>query len=639
MAYRLSVQLESDAVCLSDNVRGTVTVDVSDALHQQQQQGREGAFFDQPAAVRLLICGVESGYADAAVRAFDAVVTVIGPPGPGEAARAAALLRDVTAFTTLEARNNPLPGVAMPVDGDGGGGGYTYLNAKETGASHQSLQEMVPANGSSPMSSFSPPPSAAAAAAAPLPQEWTAGGHYEYPFSFSLPPWLPPSYCYKPGSGKSEVQMQYKIYPFIAEASDSVDSADSNGVNNKYTKVMLLSPPRSCSNNSRGKAEAKGATKKSLLNSFAAKPQRKDGGDAGALVHRSAKLDLPAEAAKFVRQAGAHGARELIVLSGFPRREYLQCMERISIPPPFSQKLLFHLYKRSLGLTGLSNAPFTDISVRLIYESSAAVVLRGRPATLTHVRAALGLSDGSAGASGASVAPTAAATTGAASSFSSGGVPAGLTVTGTVVSQGGDAHLAAQHAGHGGGAAPDLNDSAAATAPPPPRQQRQREQAPPRHLRCAVEGVLRLRVKVRAGSVSISKVRVELMERVRLVRSADAEKSVSTFTLASYTYKQKIRAKEACEFVAALELPEQFRHTSSDSSKLPPPAGVTTAFISTATWLQVTFPDLHAVPEKLLDENIVMVAEDVDLTETLPFLPSTCDAALRHAATRSAKQV
>lgn len=64
-----------------------------------------------------------------------------------------------------------------------------------------------------------------------------------------------------------------------------------------------------------------------------------------------------------------------------------------SIPPLFKQKL-YNLYKHSLRLTGFAKVPFTDITVRIAYDFSAAVVLCGLPQSREHERAALGKGGG-----------------------------------------------------------------------------------------------------------------------------------------------------------------------------------------------------------------------------------------------------
>lgn len=153
-------------------------------------------------------------------------------------------------------------------------------------------------------------------------------------------------------------------------------------------------------------------------------------------------------------------------------------------------------------------------------------------------------------------------------------------------------------------------------------------------FQASLHGVLRLRVKVYVGSVSISKVRVELSERVRLTHNSDSQNS-RTYTLSSFKYK-KIPANETCTFRDDLELIEQFRRTHIGSSKYPPPAGVTSSVLHTTTWLQVTFPDLHAIPEELLGVDVVMIAKDLNLTDMVPFLPSSsCSTTLHQAKSQS----
>jgi hypothetical protein len=222
------------------------------------------------------------------------------------------------------------------------------------------------------------------------------------------------------------------------------------------------------------------------------------------------------------------------------------------------------------------------------------------------------------------------------------GVPTGLTVTGAVVLQEGFA------GGH-------VDFIPAASAQQPSSQQSVREltttkadedahtksteretakQTAQQSFQASLHGVLRLRVKVYVGSVSISKVRVELSERVRLTHNSDSQNS-RTYTLSSFKYK-KIPANETCTFRDDLELIKQFRRTHIGSSKYPPPAGVTSSVLHTTTWLQVTFPDLHAIPEELLGVDVVMIAKDLNLTDMVPFLPSSsCSTTLHQAKSQS----
>ncbi|KPA85906.1 hypothetical protein ABB37_00218 [Leptomonas pyrrhocoris] len=601
LPYRLGLKLKCDTVCLSDHVSGVVTVDVDPLL----QEG-----YASPVAVRALVHGVEgSGDGGNVIEHVALITTLVGEHGSHEAAQAAAMQHSIAEFTTQEARNHPLLGVAVnPHDGDDEGGaagergGYVGLNS--TAAA--SLQKTT----------------------ASTPLEWVPGGHYEYPFTLQLPPWLPPSYCYKPGGGEADASMRYMVCAFVAEAAGCipgpVDRAAADNSHNGLTRVLMDPQPGNGPRTNRSSGAAK---VRSLLDEVAMPKNAKS--DSVAPCRLLAEFQLPAEAGKLARclEAGDQ-TKELVVLSAFPQREFLQCMERVAIPPPFSQKLTFHLYKHSLGLTGLAKAPFTDIHVRITYDSSAAVVLCGRPQSIERVRKALGMNTGPDGGVGNCPRPVSDCT-GGRESVKFLGVPAGLTATGEVVFPAGvadvmpasgpppaassSAQLPSQvHAAVG---APSGQTSAGRIAA--------RRSDPTSASQSALDGVLRLRVKVHAGFVSISKVRVDLFERVRRTDKSDSQKSVS-YTLASYTYNKKIHANDTCMFGVELRLPKQFRRTMHDSNKLPPPAGITTPVICTTTWLQLTFPDLHAVPEQLLNENVVMVAEDVDLTDTVPFLPRSC---------------
>lgn len=620
MLYRLHVRLESSIVCLSDCVAGTVIVDVSPALTNVHPDGAGGV----PVAVRLLVRGAEDCGDFDVVEHIAFVSTVAGERDLTEAAHAAAMLHDVTVFATREARANPLPGVVM-ISPHAAYSDVAYTTAGGDGC-EQPTSTASRNHGAECPSQPPPPPAATATAAtaptreraATRPQDWVPGGHYEYPFSFQLPPWLPPSYFYEPRNGQPDVAMRYAVYAFVAESEDAPSGAA--GTRDGRTKV-LVKPGRKnrsrtlrANSNSGDDSTAKSSEKSGSDQDVRRKTSEED---AGATSLCAVHFRLPAEAGKLVGRLPKEQQRKFVVLSAFPRRELLQCVERIAISPPLTHQLVFHLYKYSLGLTGLVKAPFTDVKVRLTYDSSAAVVLCGRPRSVNHVRAALGIENHDCGG----LESENGTFQQRVQQQQLRDAPVGLTVTGTVVSASSGADTDAALSSQAG---PREVFKASDGA----EKQSGRPVASPQVaqlLQTALRGVLRLHVKVRAGAVSINRVKIELIERVRFVGGPDSDKSI-TYTLASFSYKQKIPANESRKFPVDLKLPTQFRRTSDDDRRLPPPSGVTTSAIHTTTWLQVTLPKLDAVPERLLAEDVVMLAEDVDLTDTVPFLPSSTGA-------------
>lgn len=178
-------------------MRGTVVVNVDPAL-----QGGHAHLAGAHIAVRLLVRGVEGGKGDE-IEIIAFVSTVIGPLGSGEAAHAAAVLRDVMDFTAREARDYPLPGEAMcPVHDNVGHSSYT---ADGSGDSDGYISKEECAAASKGCSSGDDLPATATVASLPpqrttvtVPQDWKPGGHYECRFSFHLPPWLSPCHYYKP---------------------------------------------------------------------------------------------------------------------------------------------------------------------------------------------------------------------------------------------------------------------------------------------------------------------------------------------------------------------------------------------------------------------------------------------------------
>ncbi|KPI83795.1 hypothetical protein ABL78_7159 [Leptomonas seymouri] len=75
-------------------------------------------------AAQVLLCGVEGSGAYNAVKHVGFVTTVAGELDLNEKAPVAAMLRDITEFTTLEARYSSLSGAAMsPNDSVSGAAG------------------------------------------------------------------------------------------------------------------------------------------------------------------------------------------------------------------------------------------------------------------------------------------------------------------------------------------------------------------------------------------------------------------------------------------------------------------------------------------------------------------------------------
>ncbi|KAG5466635.1 hypothetical protein LSCM1_00801 [Leishmania martiniquensis] len=598
MSFRVSVQLANDTVCLSDNIEGSVAVSVGGTSHDVAAAA--------PSAVRVLLRCVEEVGKKQAIEHMTLIKTVSGPSTAHEEAASAALHERVNHFTTEAARWNPLPGVAVDPDNialvqasageDNTGGVGDAAAASNSGDGTDSIAALPP-------------------------QEWVAGGHYVYHFFLRLPPWLPPSYYYKPGIGKSHMSMRYTVAAFVVCGGEeaSVDAAARKSVPQTTVCVPFTSPT--------GKARC-GHLRKS---GKSAKDAGRGGPGASLPLLCPLRFRLPAEAPQLLVCLPATQLADLTVLSALPKRELQQCAERALISPPFFEKLTYHVYKYSLSLRGLRSKPYTAVEVRITYDSSAAVLLRGRQQSVVRGCAALGLSVPSNNDAGGTSAPL--------PSTGSGGAAGGLTVMGKVV---GGYYCRAPHHPYTGsrGVAPfplgetvrewqsvadgDLRREGAKS----PRRAGEGgdTHCPATSQACtepAISGALRLRVCVRTGSVAVGKVRVELLERVRCADAPSAQPN-DVYTLATYTHAEMICAHTSREFPVELALPKQFRHSAADKGKYPPPAGITTAAVHTTTWLQITFPTLHTVSEALLRENVVLVGEDVDLTDTVPFLPCAC---------------
>ncbi|CBZ30601.1 hypothetical protein, unknown function [Leishmania mexicana MHOM/GT/2001/U1103] len=598
MPFRVSVRLAHDTLCLSDTVEGSASVDVEGTLHDVAAAA--------PSAVRVVLRAVEVAGKRHAIEHMVLVTTVAGPSTAHEEAAAAALRERANRFTTEAARRNPLSGVpvgtdsTMPVEG-GASENYTY----GTGAGGTSNPGGVTGD-----------------TAASPPQRWEAGGHYMYPFALQLPPWLPPSYYYKPRAGKSHMSMRYTVAAFVVCGVEEADVDVATREFTSQTTVLVPCTPlpakawRGSTRNSDGGAE--GADKRGTC--------------ASAPLLSPVGFLLPAEIPQLLERLPAAQLVDFTVLSALPKRELQQCVERVSISPPFREKLTYHVYKHSLVLRGLlGNKPYTAVDVRIMYDSSAAVILCGRQQSVMRGRAALGLAAPQGNDSGDAPA--------AFPSAGSGVAPGGLTVAGIVI--GGDYNCVPRiHTDNHGTAPPPLGERVRGRQSPAAADPQSSDSANSLGRNgegeggnrlstvssCtdpAISGALRLRVRVRTGSVAVSKVRVKLLERVRCT-SAPAAQPYDVYTLARYTHSEKIHANMSIEFPVELALPKQFRHTAADNDKYPPPAGITTAAVHTTTWLQITFPNLHAVSEAQLGENVVLVGEDVDLTDTVPFLPCAC---------------
>ncbi|KAG5491923.1 hypothetical protein GH5_00815 [Leishmania sp. Ghana 2012 LV757] len=597
MLFRVSVQLANDTVCLSDTIKGSVTVDVDGTSHDVAAAA--------PSAVRVIVRCVEEAGKRHAIEHMTLITTVAGPLTAHEEVTAAALRERVNRFPAEAARRHPLPGVSVNPDN-------IALVQRSTGEGNASGAGAAAAsNNGDGTGDIVAPPSLG----------WEAGGHYVYHFALRLPPWLPPSYYYKPGVGKSHMSMRYTVAAFVVCGVEeaAVDVAAQEYIPQTTVLVPCASlAGRAWRGNPRNNGEgAIGA--------------RKGRTSASVPLFCSERFRLPTEVPQLLHHLPVAQMVDLTVLSALPKCELQQCAERVSITPPFCEKLTYHIYKHSLALRGLlRNKPYTAVKVRITYDSSAAVLLCGRQQSVVRGCAALGPAvprDNSADDAAAPLPST-----------GSGGAAGGLTVMGTVVS-GYYCRVPHTHTGSRDAAPPLLSEMkrgwplAAAADLPSETANSPRctgggggihgPATAPAYTEPAISGVLRLRVCVQTGSVAVSKVRVELLERVRCT-DAPTEQPNDVYTLATYTHSERIHANTSMEFPVELTLPKQFRHTAADKGKYPPPAGITTAAVHTTTGLQVTFPTLHAVSEALLRENVVLVGEDVDLTDTVPFLPCAC---------------
>ncbi|CAG9582399.1 hypothetical protein LMJF_35_0450 [Leishmania major strain Friedlin] len=598
MAFRVSVRLARDTFCLSDTVEGSVAVDVEGTSHDVAAAA--------PSAVRVALRAVEEAGKRHAIEHMALVTTVAGPSTAHEEAAAAALRESVNRFTTEAARRHPLLGVPVSTD--------STMLVEGAASEHYTY--------SAGAGAASNPGGVTSETATSPPQRWEAGGHYVYPFALQLPPWLPPSYYYKPSAVKSHMSMRYTVAAFVV---CGVEEADVDVVPREFRLQMTVLVP--CT-----PLPAKAWRGSSCTSDGGAEGADKRGTCASAPLLSPVRFLLPAEIPQLLERLPAAQLVDFTVLSALPKRELQQCVERVSISPPFREKLTYHIYKYSLVLRGLlRNKPYTAVDVCITYDSGAAVLLCGRQQSVVRGGVALGLAAPHGNDSGDAPA--------ALSSAGSGVAPGGLTVMGTVV--GGEYSRAPRiHTDNHGMAPSPLGKRARGRQSPAAADPhtgdsanslwRDGEGAGGSQLSAlsactepAINGALRLHVRVRTGSVAVSKVRVKLLERVRCT-SAPATQPNDVYTLATYTHSEKIHANTSTEFPIELALPKQFRHIAADNEKYPPPAGITTAAVHTTTWLQITFPSLHAVSEAQLAENVVLVGEDVDLTDTVPFLPCAC---------------
>jgi hypothetical protein len=129
-----------------------------------------------------------------------------------------------------------------------------------------------------------------------------------------------------------EVSMCYTDYAFIAESTGAAaaDTLDSS------TPVMLLL------GSSRGGDAAAGRAL--LTEGLKKKPKEND--SACSRTPRFVNIELPAKAASFVAHYVIDIAKEFVVLSAFPEREFLQCVEHFP----------FHLSSSRNSTTSTSTA-------------------------------------------------------------------------------------------------------------------------------------------------------------------------------------------------------------------------------------------------------------------------------------------
>lgn len=573
--YSLHLELHgADAVILSQRLRGKVVVEVA-----APDLAANVTTASQPqdivvAAVRLRITGVEERGRKERHTHLHLTRTIAGQSTREEETTAAVLNARAEAYLLDAARAHPIAGMPLPTTADGAPLAPRDISSYGAGLAVSPVAGATTPGATCPRAEVS---------VNSVPLQWKRGARYEYTFELpALPPWLPPSYYFKKGKGRPHLSMTYTVSAFVDESRMESHRSD-------------VIPTVSDSTFSRSNSGSDTAASSSFSPS------------AGASRRGSGWMTGLRKGREHRNNDSSSSSVVFTVLSVVPMRQVLQCHERSLLSPPFSQRLVFHVYKFDPALTGIrGNHPYTSVEVEVIWRAGAVVLLGDK------------LKDNAGGRVGEILRVAQQSGVG------------GVTVDGAV---------------HHGGGPPPPNSH---PHPPGSKETKRLHQSEPNPTNAAADAgptgkkmpitatdddlgcdaVLPLQIQVRAGQSSVPHVRVELKERIRKsVADAAAdgagEKNVIV-TLASFDYNLKIPAEAVVTFPASLKLPSQFRHSKAEKSLYPPPPGLATPLVTTATWLHVTLPGLHVVPESLMGENMVVLVEDVDLTDTLPYLPKTC---------------
>lgn len=500
------------------------------------------------AALRLYVEGTETHLERSREACTDVhlarTITLAGVPLPGEVDEERIASRQLQEYLVRNGRRAPLTGVVLSTHPAEAMATSSQVGVHAIGQARYLPQ---PGNGES----ASPPGASDEGATAPLlpPSssyaglELTVGQTYRVPFTFQLPPWLPPSFYYHVGEMLGS--LRYTVVARLDGTGGTTTTTDTTGA----------------------------------------------------------------------REIEAAGTPTIFyIISSIPKRELLQCQERAGLRPPFTQQLRFHAFRAGSVVRLFSRTVQSTIDIRVRFLSSAALVLSDRYGT---VGALFGGGDSGAAPSPAVVTGSSAADggggggspkRGAAPHTSDAwpgsradvvGQPQETTVMGAVVGRAASPELTS----------PTLSDHSATANLP--------------------KSTLRFRLTLANGNpaaektgCTVEKIRVELMERIHVKQTSGRYPVlVDPQVLCSQELKGKVPFGARHTFDVTLSLPARFRRGKEDERGALPPPGMETSLVSISTWLSITLPSTNAVVEKELPENVILLAEMVDLADQAPVLP------------------
>ncbi|KPI83794.1 hypothetical protein ABL78_7158 [Leptomonas seymouri] len=134
--------------------------------------------------------------------------------------------------------------------------------------------------------------------------------------------------------------------------------------------------------------------------------------------------------------------------------------------------------------------------------------------------------------------------------------------------------------------------------------------------------MLRVRVRNHCPNETVRRVRVELKARVEIFKSLVTPHTFPGISYSSFDYTSPIPPGNEALFDVRLGLTPRFRRHATDSESLLPPPGIRTANMTSNTFVQVSFPGIYTyVEEEEETKGVVILAEAVDLNDEVLQLP------------------